>query len=56
MEAKRKHIIYKEEFRRQAGTRDNFACRKPFFLNAGSDSSNTTHVEDHGRTMRRYSR
>src|SRR5271165_5769488 len=34
-----------------SGTRDNFACRKPFFLNAGSDSSNTTHVEDYGRTI-----
>jgi hypothetical protein len=34
-----------------AGTRDNFACREPFFLNAGSNSSNTTHVEDHRWTI-----
>jgi hypothetical protein len=33
------------------GTRDNFAFLKPFFLNADSDSSNTIHVEDHGRTI-----
>src|SRR5207253_11011055 len=33
------------------GASDNFACRQPFFLNAGSDSSNTASVEDHGRTI-----
>jgi len=32
-------------------TSDNFACRQPFLLNAGSDGSDTTHVEDHGRTV-----